>query len=90
MVWQFVGALAAFDRLAQRITLVQNVFVGDDPEGQYLKAVSDPAAAAQRLGQPAGYTPRTAEPAPTPPAPSRMPWAGPRTTSAQEKPSRSE
>ncbi len=68
MVWQFVGALAAFDRLAQRITLVRNVFVGDDPEAQYAEAVRNLEGAARRLGRPAGYTPRMAEPAPTPPA----------------------
>jgi anthranilate synthase component 1 len=61
MVWQFVGSLAAFDRMAQRITLVRNVFVGDDPEAQYELAIADLQEAAARLGEPSGYTVRTAE-----------------------------
>ncbi|MDH5373250.1 MAG: chorismate-binding protein, partial [Acidimicrobiia bacterium] len=61
MIWQFVGSLAAFDRLAQRITLVRNVFVGNDPEAQYDQAIADLESAAARLGQPVGYTPHPAE-----------------------------
>ncbi|HSR43780.1 MAG TPA: anthranilate synthase component I [Acidimicrobiia bacterium] len=60
MMWQFVGSLAAFDRLAQRITLVRNVFVGDDPAGQYDRAVADLEDAAARLGRPFLYEPRSA------------------------------
>ncbi|MDF1594481.1 MAG: anthranilate synthase component I [Acidimicrobiia bacterium] len=61
MVWQFVGSLAAFDRMAQRITLVRNVFVGDDPEAQYERAIADLQEAAARLGEPSGYTVRRAD-----------------------------
>ncbi len=61
MVWQFVGSLAAFDRLAQRITLVRNVFVGDDPASQYDAAVADLHDASDRLGRPSGYQPRPAD-----------------------------
>ncbi len=39
MLWQFVGGLAAFDRLTNSITLIRNVFIGDDPEADYLEAV---------------------------------------------------
>ena len=68
MMWQFVGSLAAFDRLGQRIILVRNVFVGDDPEAQYASALGDLEAAAVKLGQPAGYTPRAADWDVAPPA----------------------
>jgi anthranilate synthase component 1 len=61
MMWQFVGSLAAFDRLAQRITLVRNVYVGDDPEAQYDRAVADLDDAAATLGRPTGYESRNAE-----------------------------
>jgi len=37
--WQFVGGVAAFDRLRETITLIVNVFVDDDPEAQYVAAV---------------------------------------------------
>jgi anthranilate synthase component 1 len=50
MVWQAVGCLAAFDRFAQTITLVRNVYIGDDPTDQYHKAVEALASAAERLG----------------------------------------
>ncbi len=61
MVWQFVGSLAAFDRMTQRITLVRNVFIGDDPEAQYERAIADLQESAARLGEPSGYTVRTAD-----------------------------
>lgn len=55
MVWQAVGALAAFDRFAQTITLVRNVYVGDDPLAQYEEAIGLLARDASRLGQPQPY-----------------------------------
>ena len=58
MVWQFVGSLAAVDRFRQTITLIRNVFVGDDPEAQYDAAVAAISAAAARLGEADVYEPR--------------------------------
>ncbi|HEY7563369.1 MAG TPA: anthranilate synthase component I [Acidimicrobiia bacterium] len=55
MAWQAVGALAAFDRFAQTITLVRNVYVGSDPERQYRAAVAAITSDAQRLGRARGY-----------------------------------
>jgi anthranilate synthase component 1 len=49
MVWQFVGGLAAFDRLRDTITLIVNVFVGDDPRSDYHGAVDRLDAAVERL-----------------------------------------
>ncbi|VAW00318.1 Anthranilate synthase, aminase component [hydrothermal vent metagenome] len=49
MLWQFVGGLAAFDRLTNSITLIRNVFVGDDPEADYLEAVRHLDVAIERL-----------------------------------------
>ena len=66
MVWQFVGSLAALDHFSQTITFVRNVFVGDDPEGQYDDAVAQLSASRDRLGQPQPYTP-THRPSPHPP-----------------------
>jgi anthranilate synthase component 1 len=60
MSWQFVGSLAAFDRFAQHITLVRNVFVGDDPGTQYEEAVADLEASAAKLGRSSAYSPRPA------------------------------
>lgn len=51
MVWQFVGMLAIFDHYRQTIRLIRNVFVGDDPAGQYDDAVRDLEAAVVRLGE---------------------------------------
>lgn len=51
MVWQAVGALAAFDRFEQTITLVRNVYVGSDPAAQYRQAVAALADDAMRLGR---------------------------------------
>lgn len=50
MMWQAVGALAAFDRFAQTVTLVRNVLVGADPAGQYDAAVTQLRRDAARLG----------------------------------------
>ncbi len=41
MLWHFVGGLAAFDRLANTITVIRNVYVSDDPESDYRSAVRD-------------------------------------------------
>ena len=50
MVWQFVGGLAAFDRLRDTITLIVNVFVGDDARSDYHGAVDGLNVAVERLG----------------------------------------
>jgi anthranilate synthase component 1 len=50
MAWQFVGLLGAFDRFRQTVTLIRNVYVGDDPGAQFDSAVEDLAVAADRLG----------------------------------------
>ncbi|MDP3984699.1 MAG: chorismate-binding protein [Acidimicrobiia bacterium] len=55
MVWQAVGALAAFDRFAHTITLVRNVFVADDPAAQYHRAVAALVEDTSRLGSPIPY-----------------------------------
>lgn len=59
MMWQFVGSLAAFDRFEQTITLVRNVFVGEDPAGQYREASRNLEAAVERLGGGRAYAPRS-------------------------------
>lgn len=51
MAWQAVGALAAFDRFGQTITLVRNVYIGSDPAIQYRQAVDALVADAIRLGR---------------------------------------
>lgn len=60
MLWQFVGSLAAFDRFAQTITLVRNVFVdgGTDPTVLYREAVEHLERAMRRLGEGRPYRPR--------------------------------
>jgi anthranilate synthase component 1 len=60
MVWQFVGSLAAFDRFDQTITLVRNVFTGEDPPAQYAAAVETLEDAATRLSAGRTYQPRPA------------------------------
>jgi anthranilate synthase component 1 len=55
MVWQFVGSLAAVDRLRNSIVLIRNVFVGADPETQYDDAVAILAYDAERLGRSLDY-----------------------------------
>jgi anthranilate synthase component 1 len=50
MLWQFVGGLAAFDRLRETVTLIVNVFVGDDASSDYASAVTALESAASRLG----------------------------------------
>ena len=60
MVWQFVGSLAAFDRFDQTITLVHNVFPGEDPPAQFAAAVEALEEAADRLSAGRSYQPRPA------------------------------
>ena len=55
MMWQAVGALAAFDRFAQTVTLVRNVLIGDDPVAQYHAAVASLGRDAARLGTARSY-----------------------------------
>lgn len=52
MVWQAVGTLAAFDRFTQRIHLIRNVMVGEDPGSGYDDAVVRLQSAAERLSAP--------------------------------------
>ncbi len=60
MLWQFVGSLAAFDRFAQTITLVRNVFVEtvDDLAEAYREAGDHLLGALRRLGEGRDYRPR--------------------------------
>ncbi|MFQ5554633.1 MAG: anthranilate synthase component I [Acidimicrobiia bacterium] len=60
MAWQFFAHLAIFDHLRQTVRLVRNVFVGEDPEADYDRAVADLAAVARRFGRSIDYeaTPR--------------------------------
>jgi len=51
MLWHFVGGLAAFDRLANTITVIRNVYVSSDPEADYRKAVDDLENAVASLSQ---------------------------------------
>jgi anthranilate synthase component 1 len=50
MLWLFVGALAAFDRFEQTMTLVRNVYIGEDPGAQYDEAVDHLATYVEKLG----------------------------------------
>jgi anthranilate synthase component 1 len=52
MLWQFVGGLAVFDRLANTITVIENVYVSDDSASDYDDAVValERAVAALRSG----------------------------------------
>ncbi len=56
MLWQFVGGLAVFDRLANTITVIENVYVSDDPAADYDRAVASLADAVAALGEGAGAT----------------------------------
>jgi len=49
MVWQFVGTLAAFDRLRDTITLIRNVYVTEDPDDDFATAMATLRDAASRL-----------------------------------------
>ncbi|CAN5482377.1 anthranilate synthase component I [soil metagenome] len=57
----FPGQLIAFDHLRQRLAVVSNVLVGDDPGAQYDGAVAASEALVERLGHPL-----TARPIPPP------------------------
>jgi anthranilate synthase component 1 len=54
MLWQFVGGLAVFDRLANTITLIENVYVTEDPASDYDDAVSALETAVEALRSPPG------------------------------------
>lgn len=49
MLWQFVGGLAAFDRLRDSITLIVNVFIGENPRSDYTNAAATLMSAVDRL-----------------------------------------
>jgi anthranilate synthase component 1 len=49
MLWQFVGGLAVFDRLANTITVIENVYVTDDPQSDYNHAVAALGRAVEAL-----------------------------------------
>ncbi|MCL1595733.1 MAG: anthranilate synthase component I [Actinomycetia bacterium] len=49
MVWQFVGGLAALDRLSNSITVIRNVYVSNEPEDDYARAVESLDAAVALL-----------------------------------------
>lgn len=51
MLWQFVGGLAAFDRLRDTLTLIVNVFVGDNPRQDYADAVAKLEQAIESLSE---------------------------------------
>jgi anthranilate synthase component 1 len=57
-LWQFVGSMAALDRLSDTILLIRNVYVGDDPAAQYAEARQALQRAAGRLGQGSDYRPQ--------------------------------
>ncbi|MDE0232361.1 MAG: anthranilate synthase component I [bacterium] len=69
MLWHFLGGLAAIDRFTQTITLMRNIYVGDDPEADYREAVARLAEDAARLAAPHRYElqPAVSELPPTPP-----------------------
>ena len=52
MLWQFVGGLAAIDRLRDTVTLIWNVYVSDDLESDYRRALDELAAAMAALSAP--------------------------------------
>ena len=56
-LWQFVGSMAALDRLSDTILLIRNVYVGDDPAAQYGAARAALEQAAARLGGGSEYRP---------------------------------
>ncbi len=57
-LWQFVGSMAALDRLSDTILLICNVYVGDDPASQYEEARQRLEQAASRLGEGYAYRAR--------------------------------
>ena len=62
MLWHFLGGLAAIDRFTQTITLMRNVYVGDDPESDYREAVDRLTHDTERLSRPLEYNLTPAEP----------------------------
>jgi anthranilate synthase component I len=58
MAWQAVGSMAAFDHFAQRVQLIRNVPVGDDPEGAYARAEDALQALVDALAVPRHHTAR--------------------------------
>jgi len=54
MLWQFVGGLAIFDRLANTIAVIENVYVTDDPASDYDDAVASLERAVSALGSAPG------------------------------------
>ncbi len=57
MVFQFVGMLAAIDRLSDTVSLICNVRPGSDPASDYDGAVKRLAVTEERLGSATSYTP---------------------------------
>ncbi|MDE0187647.1 MAG: anthranilate synthase component I [bacterium] len=69
MLWHFLGGLAAIDRFSQTITLMRNIYVGEDPVSGYREAVDLLSRDAARLAAPHHYDlqPVVPELPPTPP-----------------------
>ena len=69
MLWHFLGGLAAIDRFSQTITLMRNIYVGEDPATDYREAVDLLTRDAARLAAPHQYElqPAVPELPPTPP-----------------------
>ena len=55
MLWHFLGGLAAIDRFTQSITLMRNIYVGNDPEADYRQAVKKLQWDMDRLAAPLQY-----------------------------------
>jgi anthranilate synthase component 1 len=53
----FPGQLVAFDHLRQRLLVVTNVLVGEDPGSQYDEALADSERLVARLSEPVGAAP---------------------------------
>ena len=54
MLWQFVGGLAVFDRLANTITVIENIYVTDGLASDYDKAVTSLSRAVDALSSAPG------------------------------------
>ena len=69
MLWHFLGGLAAMDRFTQNITLMRNIYVGEDPESDYREAVDRLSEDMTRLAAPLEYQMQPVAPdlPPTPP-----------------------
>lgn len=55
MLWQFVGAIAAVDRFRDRVMLIRNVFIGEDPAAQYGTAIEALERDVAAIGAPVAY-----------------------------------